>query len=48
MSREGGETMADRLAEQRDAKFKVWLQNKAIKDKAFEVILFNRMKTGSF
>lgn len=25
------------LARERDAKFKQWLQNKAIKDKAFEV-----------
>jgi hypothetical protein len=28
---------ADLLALERDAKFKVWLQNKALKDKAFEV-----------
>eukprot|EP00601_Ochromonadales_sp_CCMP2298_P009241 CAMPEP_0173201060 /NCGR_PEP_ID=MMETSP1141-20130122/18139_1 /TAXON_ID=483371 /ORGANISM="non described non described, Strain CCMP2298" /LENGTH=46 /DNA_ID= /DNA_START= /DNA_END= /DNA_ORIENTATION= len=29
---------ADLLALERDAKFKVWLQNKALKDKAFEFL----------
>ncbi len=28
---------ADLLAKERDEKFKRWLQNKAVKDKAFEV-----------
>ena len=28
---------ADVLAQERDAKFKVWLQNKSLKEKAFEV-----------
>ena len=28
----------DPLAQERDAKFKVWLQNKALRDKAFEVL----------
>jgi hypothetical protein len=28
---------ADPLAQERDAKFKIWLQNKALRDKAFEV-----------
>ena len=27
----------DKLAKERDLKFKLWLQNKAVKDKAFEV-----------
>lgn len=30
----------DKLAKERDLKFKLWLQNKAVKDKAFEVSLF--------
>ncbi len=30
-------TEDDPLARERDAKFKKWLQNKAIKEKAFEV-----------
>jgi hypothetical protein len=28
----------DLLAKERDAKFKIWLQNKSIKDKAFEYL----------
>lgn len=36
---------ADVLSKERDAKFKIWLQNKSLKEKAFEVIshliLFN-------
>jgi hypothetical protein len=28
------------LAKERDVKFKQWLQNKAIKEKAFEVLCF--------
>jgi len=31
----------DELAKEKDLKFKLWLQNKALKDKAFEVLLYS-------